>query len=94
MPCIRALLFVSLLLDDPTHIAIADPVFAFLDVPSPRQLLIGLALRGSRTTREECKFLHLLVNVRSRPLVGVKKQSELIHQYLYPSAGMKTHFLA
>lgn len=83
VPRICALLFVALLLDDPPHIAVADPLSRFLHVPGLGELLVGLAVGGSGTTCQKCKFLHLLANVGAFPLVGVEKQSELIHQYPY-----------
>ena len=94
MPRIRTLIFVALILDDPTNIAITDPIARLFHVPSLSQLLLGLVVGRSGATSKECVFLHLLADVRSFPLIGVKKQTELLHDYLWYSARMKTHFLA
>ena len=94
MPRIGTLFLMTLLLDDPSNVAITDPLSRLFHVPGLSQLLIGLAEGRTRATSQECELLHLLSDVRSFPLVGVKKQTELVHDYLSLSARMKTHFLA
>lgn len=94
VPRIGTLIFVSIILDNPANVAIANPLARLFHIPSLRKLLLGLAVGRSCATSEQCVFLHLLVDVRSFPLVGVKKQTKLFHDYLSLSARMKTHFLA
>jgi hypothetical protein len=94
VPRIRSLIFLTVMLDDPANIAVANPVSGFLHVPSLCQLLVGLAVGCTRTTCEKGKLLHLFMNVGSGPLIGVEEETKLFHDYLWYSAGMKTHFLA
>lgn len=71
VPRIRSLLFISIILDHPTHVSIADPLAGFFGIPGLGKMFVGLAIGRARTTSEKCVFLHLFANVSAHPLVGV-----------------------